>query len=242
MTSSHDQDTILHSSLSARSSLTMLDEETISPETWKKMDAQPLFGDKKSNMIREGMTQNSRFWVIYFATLSAVLSCLSCLVAGRLLWEYLSHPAYHRLSVTDAPMLTCGNTEEEARAHGCKLDPMVYSFTPTACFNESHSLSFFYSESWPFWSDFNRTTPISAGEILEATHAGFYSSWEFHGAHCQYLLTRNLQVLPHGGPLNEYMLDEAHNDHCFEEVRKPSDMRKHVKVGIHFSDCYLTDS
>ena len=237
MTSSHDQSAISSLSNSTRSSLTMLDEEAISPEMWKRMDAQPLLGNETSNTTPRETFQPSRFWVGWLVTLSTILSCIA---VGTLLWGHFDNRPYKRLSTTDAPMLTCGSTVEEARAHGCKLDPMVYSFTPAACFNESHSLSFFYSKDWPFWSDTNRTTPIPAEKILEATHAGFYSTWEYHGAHCQYLLTRNLQVLPHGGPLNEYMLDEPHNDHCFKEVRKPSNLRKYVRVGLHFSDCYLT--
>ncbi|KAE9379885.1 hypothetical protein N431DRAFT_448719 [Stipitochalara longipes BDJ] len=187
-------------------------------------------------MIKERNSKHALLWLAYTTMVAVILGIVS---SNALLWYRFAHLEGHHTSSNMSTTLTCGNSAEEARRLGCELDVMVYSYTPPACLNKTHALEFFYSEDWPFWEDFNRTTSIPREDILTGKYEGFYSTWAFHGAHCQYLLTRNLQVLPTGGPLNDYMLDREHNTHCFEEVRKPGNLRRELQVGLTFSSCTL---
>jgi len=206
------------------------DKSSILPD---KEDNVPLLEDGDLELKDARIRKPASRWVIYaaFITLMLALGTSNAL----LLYHYQRakiDPHQH-----NAVTLTCGKNPEEARKMGCQLDVMVYAWTPPPCLNNTHALMYFHSEKWPFWKHENRTEEIPADDILAGKYEGYFSTWPFHGTHCQYLLSRNLQVLPTGGPLNDYMRDREHNTHCFDEVRAPTDPRRTLEVGMAYSSC-----
>lgn len=123
-------------------------------------------------------------WVIYVTIFGTFLATL--IISNLLIWHF-SHPVPEGRK-NEPIVLTCGKTPEEARSLGCELDVMVYAWTPPACLNKTHALSYFHSQKWPFWRHENRTEEIPADEILAGKYEGYFSIWPFHSAHCQYLL------------------------------------------------------
>ncbi|KAK0124177.1 hypothetical protein ONS95_009159 [Cadophora gregata] len=200
-----------------------------------------LLSDKDDNLsllekgnadIEPTKIQNfHRHWILY-AFFAAVLLLVS--LSEAFLWSRYEKP---NGQPDNTITLKCGKTPEEARSLGCQLDVMVYAWTPPPCLNNTHALMYFHSQKWPFWKHENRTEEIPAEDILAGKYERYFSTWPFHGAHCQYLLSRNLQVLPTGGPLNDYMRDREHNTHCFDEVRAPTDPRRTLEVGMAYSSC-----
>ena len=211
-------------------------EDTFSVSGKDETSSNPLLHDEDPFASKRKHQKHYLLWLGCTGILAIFLGIIS---SNALLWYRLVKMGDQHNSNNMSTTLTCGNSAEEARRLGCDLDVMVYSFTPPACLNYTHALEFFWSNDWPFWQDYNRTLPVPPEDILAGKYDEFYSTWAFHGAHCQYLLTRNLQVLPTGGPLNDYMLDREHNTHCFDEVKQPSDPRQMLQVGLTFSSCTL---
>ncbi|KAL2060131.1 hypothetical protein VTL71DRAFT_9953 [Oculimacula yallundae] len=198
-----------------------------------KEDNHPLLGEEESNAKLSTSPKGKSHWIIYTTFVSLLLALF---VSNALLWFHFQASKVESLE-EDTTTLACGKAPDEARRLGCQLDVMVYAWTPPPCLNNTHALMYFHSKEWPFWRHENRTVEIPAEEILAGKYEGFFSTWPFHGAHCQYLLSRNLQVLPTGGPLNDYMRDRDHNTHCFDEVREPTDPRRTLEVGMAYSTC-----
>lgn len=210
-------------------------EDSFSNSDKDETTSRPLLDNEHLALPRRrDARRHHLFWLGIATTLAIMLGIVS---SNALLWYRFIESQQN--SNTKSTTLTCSNSPEAARTLGCELDVMVYAWTPPACLNATHALEYFYSEKWPFWLYENRTSPIPPGDILVGKYEEYYSTWPFHGAHCQYLLTRNLQVLPTGGPLNGYMLDREHNTHCFNEVRQPSDPRRTLMVGMTYSSCTL---
>ncbi|KAH7389201.1 hypothetical protein BKA64DRAFT_758394 [Cadophora sp. MPI-SDFR-AT-0126] len=198
-----------------------------------KEDNLPLLDNESSDLKSARSEKHHTHWILYATYITLMLGLG---ISNALLW-YHYHQAKVELPQHDSITLTCGKNPEEARRMGCQLDVMVYAWTPPPCLNNTHALMYFHSEKWPFWKHENRTEEIPAEDILAGKYEGYFSTWPFHGAHCQYLLSRNLQVLPTGGPLNDYMRDREHNTHCFDEVRAPTDPRRTLEVGMAYSSC-----
>jgi hypothetical protein len=195
--------------------------------------SQPLLDEEaRDYSLRKNANsaKNRIFYAIF------VISALILSITNVLLW-YHHKQAEPRSRRDDSITLTCGETIEEARRNRCQFDVMAYSWTPSPCLNYTHTLLYFNSDNWPFWLYENRTETVSIRNVLLGTHSRIFTMWSFHIVHCQYTLSRTIQVLPAGGPINDYMRDFNHTSHCLELVQAHTDQNQMLDVSMGFSSC-----
>jgi len=153
--------------------------------------------------------------------------------SNLLLW----HQQIRTNKQQDSITITCGESIEEARANRCQFDAMAYSWTPPPCLNYTHTLEFFERGNWPFWLDRNRTEEVPLSDVLFGKHAKIFSMWSLHVTHCYYTVSRALQVLPSGGPVNDWMRDLNHTSHCLQLVSEQTDKNQLLEISMGFSSC-----
>lgn len=159
--------------------------------------------------------------------LCSVFQISLILYAVSLLRVVLPQPAD-----TDAPPeltryvsnCSCGATIQEAKAVNCAFDVLSLSWLPPACRDDALTHEFATSGpgpngEWDYWSDANRTSPLTPDEV--ASLAGrsdglVYTTLGFHIQHCSFYWRKYGRVVKGVGALAmEARYDqESHVQHC----------------------------
>ena len=116
----------------------------------------------------------------------------------------------------------CGNSVNEARANGCKFDPLAFAWLPSHCRDEELTYEFERQGTgpdgrWLYWADDNRTTELSAEEIsllADNPTDRFYTSWEWHVEHCFFYWRKLHRSRFTGVTLEKRFDSEGHIGHC----------------------------
>lgn len=84
----------------------------------------------------------------------------------------------------------CGSSIEEARALGCKFDPMTWAWMRPECYREDLINSFLNRTEWRFYlnEDLNPKEEIPREEWLRGDHLALWTPRKYKFFHCTYLV------------------------------------------------------
>lgn len=125
---------------------------------------------------------------------------------------------------------------------GCKYDTMAAAWLPDACRDDDLTAQFDLAGTgphgrWEYWADKNKTQPLSAVELgaLGGTTKIFYSTWEWHVAHCFWRWRRQIKARKTMAAHMDVLDGYHHIEHC-EEISQ-ADRTEIVasRVGINGS-------
>lgn len=139
----------------------------------------------------------------------------------------------------------CGTTLAEARAMGCKYDSLAAAWLPAQCRDEQLTVEFENlgdgpHGSWRYWTDSNHTLEISPGEIgnhVDDYSFRFYSTAEWHIAHCFFYWRKQFRSQFNGVLVEPRYDSEKHINHCGSLFLARSS--KGVMSGIRLESDYL---
>ncbi|KAF5866550.1 hypothetical protein ETB97_011435 [Aspergillus alliaceus] len=131
----------------------------------------------------------------------------------------------------------CGRSTAEALSKGCKYDTMSAAWLPEPCRDDELSAEFDRmgpgpNGKWSYWADQNRTRELSIEELslLPDNNLPFFTTWDWHVAHCSYRWRKQLRPNFLFYKMNR---DAAygHVEHC-EEVMRVHDREQTIMSGV----------
>ncbi|KAI0912601.1 hypothetical protein F4823DRAFT_581292 [Ustulina deusta] len=171
---------------------------------------QILWGKKDPSQFR---TMVLRITLIFVIILAAFL-----LVTGLIL-AFKPNP-----KDSDQEFIPCGHTPTEARAAGCRFEPMMSAWIPEKClFPELIDDNTGTFENWLFFSDEKTTQPITGAE-LDGVRVGNYTKvFSTHGTahdlHCLYAWRKlNLAVERGAKLIDSKSRSLHHTTHCAKHI------------------------
>ena len=194
------------------------------PEHEKDTSRKPFFG-------RKGATVSYTCAITLFACMSMIVAVLLPLIVyfsrvstvsgarNPLPISYTPKP----FNNIHQPISRCGNSSSEARALGCHFDVMSFSWLPMPCYDEQLVEDFLARKEWKYYQQ-----PRSGGvenevpmkDVFAANHQELYVTWEFHKAHCVYMLRKLHRAVVAGNPVDGYIGNYMHTKHCTELLLK----------------------
>lgn len=95
----------------------------------------------------------------------------------------------------------CGETPAQARANGCRYDPMIQMWVPVACHDEEHSEMYLSTYKWKWYYDLDATHEISDEVMRLGEHQVAFMADDYHRRHCAYVWEVSARALQHQRPL-----------------------------------------
>jgi hypothetical protein len=97
------------------------------------------------------------------------------------------------LQPTGAEIGDCGSshTVEEARAMGCKFDPMSWLWVRPECYDQELIDDFMNRTEWSWHTDWKLTpeTEVPLDIIFRGDHPQLFTAKKYHAIHCQYMVS-----------------------------------------------------
>lgn len=155
--------------------------------------------------------------ILIFASLCALLGALT---SGII---FLAHgscqsSATSLVETTPEVMIKpCGSTPAEARARGCHFDVISFCWLPDECDDREMSEEFDMVNQLEWFSDRERTQPVSHEQIMTGEYTGLYVNWEYHLRHCTAMWKKMHRAI--AGSLGKAAIDSyigvySHTEHC----------------------------
>ncbi|KAI0452922.1 hypothetical protein F5B21DRAFT_526467 [Xylaria acuta] len=125
------------------------------------------------------------------------------------------------------PLLTCGNSIEEAQQAGCSFDRLTKTWLPAACPRHYEEQFIRYPSTlnmteWKYWIDLSATEEITDDDMAlfaetKPRHApSWVSTLRMHIAHCAFGLMRRSDSLDAGERIDLATAPLDHTHHCIE--------------------------
>lgn len=123
---------------------------------------------------------------------------------------------------TRIPQLHCGSSPAEAQNRSCVFDLMASAWVPQECHQPALEQKYLTSRHWEFSQDKKRDVLLDADELGHGDRVVWWTSNEFHFAHCLYTWERWSQAVENGLPVDDQILDRVHTAHCSKMMRDPN--------------------
>lgn len=142
----------------------------------------------------------------------------------------------------------CGSTAIEARKRGCRFDPISFSWLSPECYDSELVDSFLAMNRWAWYTskaDSPRHTvamPYRIVALGEQDH--LWVTREFHIHHCTFQWKKMHRAILGGKPIDGYIGNYSHTEHCEHVLVEPETRRSSVDVRIQrkFTTCGLIDT
>lgn len=112
----------------------------------------------------------------------------------------------------------CGRSSDEARSLGCHFDVMSFTWSRSSCFDGPLMDEFLGLKNWTWWlphtSESTVNTPLTIDDVSSGQYAELNVSWEYHLYHCTYMWRKMHRAVLNGKPLDSYVGNWAHTEHC----------------------------
>jgi hypothetical protein len=108
----------------------------------------------------------------------------------------------------------CGNSTAEARALGCRFDPMSFNWLPPACYDEELITEFLAVDNWVWYKDNSSATPMPFSEVQSGEYPLMWVTRKFHLYHCTYQWRKFHRAILEGKPVDDYVGKYDHTAHC----------------------------
>ena len=108
----------------------------------------------------------------------------------------------------------CGSSVEEAKANGCRFEPMQYGWTPPQCFYEELSDMYdpMVDRPWYTYPDWNEQIPTE--QLQEGKEAQIYTP-DYHAEHCVYCWRKLAWAVEHKMQyIDSKSANLEHSTHC----------------------------
>lgn len=184
-----------------------------------------------------------------------LLSHILVFVITSLLWILvlyaISHPSKHwnsaskmggRHNVTsNAKLITCGNSTQEARALGCKYDILLNNWVPEPCVDQDFIDEYTDDGSWASFADEEMTQQITSIDELSEMDF-YYTSVRDHVNHCAVMWKKQFAELFDERPAFDTVIaSTGHTDHCASYLMGATgrNQTEPTKVFRGFAGCWI---
>jgi hypothetical protein len=121
----------------------------------------------------------------------------------------------------------CGSSITDAKALGCHFDPIAAAWVRSECFDKDLVDEFNHSGpgpngEWDYYTDLTGRQRMSADEVaaLGGTHNHFFSTQEWHLAHCTFTWRKQFRAPYTGVVIGKRYDSEEHIQHCEMMIKK----------------------
>jgi hypothetical protein len=166
--------------------------------------------------------EDGRLEVVYRSSspriLIAILS-LSLLTSSLLLYQTF-HPISPPPRTHQQELGDCGHSSDEARAHGCRFDPMTWAWQRPECYREELIESFLNRTEWRMYTNYtlHPEEEIPREEWMRGDHDVVYAENKYHLVHCTYMWRKLHSAFLHHLPTDSDSMAEHHSLHCEVQV------------------------
>jgi hypothetical protein len=108
----------------------------------------------------------------------------------------------------------CGNSTSEARALGCRFDPMSFNWLPPDCYDEELITEFLAVDKWVWYKDNSTATAMPFSEVQSGEYPRLWVTRKFHLYHCTYQWRKFHRAILMGKPVDDYVGKYDHTAHC----------------------------
>ncbi|MCJ1402922.1 hypothetical protein MMC11_006143 [Xylographa trunciseda] len=134
----------------------------------------------------------------------------------------------------------CGNSSASARLHSCHFDMLSFAWQPPNCFTPDDLVDeteFMALGPWPWYLE--NGTEISEEEVRKGESRYLFTSFEWHVAHCTLLWRKLHRKVLNGEPVDGYVADLKHTEHCGKVLRmeRKTDKIWETRVWTKFPKC-----
>lgn len=140
--------------------------------------------------------------------------------------------------------LSCGHSNEEAKAFGCEYDILTNHWLPHQC-KDAKSISDYQADgSWMPFADLARTEQLAVAELGDREF--YYTSLRDHIVHCAMLWRRQYRAFSEGWKfVDSITADGNHTDHCSGFLMDMADLESFraepIVVSVGRSGCYVQE-
>lgn len=195
-----------------------------------------LEGEKPASIahdrVRRGTIKIVAVTVVITIATMAVLS----LLYNKFHDAFLAPSAIPPPAPTETPWEypDCGRTSEEARANGCKFEPMMRGWIPAECYTPEPSDEYSPWTDRKWYYDYNLTKPMELEVLNSGDDVTAYTK-TFHDEHCLYAWRKLALAVENRLPLvDTKTMNLHHSTHCALQIAKfIRDVHNHVWVDNH---------
>lgn len=186
----------------------------------------------------------SKAWSIVMVILVTSLIWLIIIYNLKLLIfqqsQYTDPPSSHNIT-SNARLLECGNSTQEAKSRGCEYDLLLNSWVPAPCIDHEFVDEYLDDNSWAAYADEALTQRLSSSE--EIAESDFYfTSLKDHINHCAMIWKKQFWVLyKQYSAFDTIIASEAHTDHCalFLADARNVDVNQATRVEKGYAGCWI---
>ena len=131
----------------------------------------------------------SLLWTMVFFTISPT----------SIHWGSPSKVEDHHNITSNARLVTCGNSTQEARALGCKYDVLLNNWVPAQCVDKEFVQEYQDDRSWGAFADENLTQKLTTIDEMSERET-YYTSVRDHINHCALIWKKQFWALYEESP------------------------------------------
>lgn len=159
--------------------------------------------------------------------------------------ESSSHQApLDRFNITtNARLISCGNSTQEAREAGCIYDILLNNWVPAQCADQEWIDEYMDDVSWGAFEDEAMTRRLSVEEMSEREF--YYTSIRDHINHCAIMWKKQFTVLYEDRRYFDTVIaSPGHTEHCAQYLMDVTDANftHPTRTEMGFAGCWVRDS
>lgn len=143
--------------------------------------------------------------------------------------------------------LSCGNSTAEARALGCKFDPLSFLWVPEPCLDTEMSEAYQKAVNWHGYNDAEGKEILDLDTMSERVEPfKYFTSIREHAVHCAYVWQKQHRGYLQGGLyLDDNSASFHHTRHCSEVLIYTTDLDPKAlgsfttETTVGFSSCLV---
>ncbi|KAK8030966.1 hypothetical protein PG990_000700 [Apiospora arundinis] len=155
---------------------------------------------------------------------------------------------HHVNITTGARYLTCGNSTQDARSHGCRYDVLLNNWVPAPCYDADFIAEYEEDGSSAAYRDAALTQRIDPGGEALGELEFYYTSRRDHVSHCAMMWRKQFAVLfERRAAFDSVIADPFHTEHCSQYLLDaPGNAVKGgevepTKTFVGFAGCWVRD-
>ncbi|KAM0285791.1 hypothetical protein ACHAQH_001253 [Verticillium albo-atrum] len=149
----------------------------------------------------------------------------------------------HRHNITsNARLVTCGNSTQEAKEAGCQYDILLNNWVPEQCLDQEFIDEYRDDQSWAAFSDKEMTKQISVDDMAEVDF--YYTSRRDHVNHCAMMWKKQFYVLfDEAKAFDTIVASPGHTDHCAQFLMDApeDDWKGPTRTEMGFAGCWIRE-
>lgn len=143
---------------------------------------------------------------------------------------------------TNARLIDCGNTPQEAMEKKCTYDILLNAWVPEPCFEQDWIDEYSEDMSWGAYTDETMSVRLTVEEMGMQEH--YYTSKRDHVNHCAMIWKKQFWVLfEEKRAIDTIMASPGHTDHCAQYLVDAWEVEPEAttKVQVGFAKCWIRD-